>query len=293
MKISRRGLGIAGLALLGGYFGWQRLTKTTPNFADLAYGDAARNVLDIYLPDGAGPHPFVMEIHGGAFKMGDKAANALQTEVLAAGIAIVRINYRFSGTDIWPAQAEDCLNAVAFLRAKGADYGLDPARMALWGQSAGGFLAVSTAISLSEAGEPARAVVDFYGPMDFSTMDADMAALGVTPAMGATNSPTSPESQLLGFDVTLDPAAAQAVGPVGRLQKIRLTLPPLMVRHGDLDNLVAHRQSERLAQAWAEQGAVVDFALVQGAGHGTSEFGAAGVVTPLTAFLTEALKQQA
>lgn len=293
MQISRRHLGILGLGAVmaaGGCYGWQKLTKTSPNFADIAYGPAARNHLDIYLPKGAGPHPFVVEIHGGAFKLGDKTAMPLQPEVLAAGIAIVRINYRFSSTDIWPAQGQDCLAAVAFLREHGADYGLDPARMALWGQSAGGFLAVSTAISLSEAGAPAQGVVDFYGPMDFSTMDSDMAALGMTAAMGATNRIDSPESQLLGFDVTLDPAKARAAGPVGRLDGVQISLPPILIRHGDQDNLVAHSQSERLAKAWAQSGAVVDFALVTGAGHGTSEFNAAGVVTPLTAFLTNVLK---
>jgi acetyl esterase/lipase len=296
MNISRRNIGLWGIAAItlgaGGYYGWQKMTKVTPNFADLAYGENARNVLDIYLPQGAGPHPFVMEIHGGAFKMGDKTAMPLQSEVLAAGIAIVRINYRLSGTDLWPAQGQDCLAAVAFLRAHGADYGLDPARMALWGQSAGGFLAVSTAISLSEAGAPALGVVDFYGPMDFSTMDGDMAALGMVAAMGATNDIASPESQLLGFDVTLDPAAARAAGPVGRLDGVRIALPPIMIRHGDQDNLVAHTQSERLAKAWAQTDptAVVDFGLVASAGHGTSEFNAAGVVTPLTAFLTNVLK---
>lgn len=301
MKISRRDMGLWGVsaAILaaGGFYGWQKLTKISPNFADVAYGAAARNRLDIYLPkeagpQGAGPHPFVVEIHGGAFKLGDKTAMPLQTEVLAAGIAIVRINYRFSSTDIWPAQGQDCLAAVAFLRAHGADYGLDPARMALWGQSAGGFLAVSTAISLSEAGASAQGVVDFYGPMDFSTMDGDMAALGMTAAMGATNDISSPESQLLGFDVMLDPEAARLAGPVGRLENVQLALPPILIRHGELDNFVAHSQSARLAKAWAQAdpAAQVDFALVTGAGHGTSEFNAAGVVTPLVTFLTNVLK---
>lgn len=296
MKISRRDMGLWGVAAAilaaGGYYGWKKMTTIAPHFANLAYGEDARNVLDIYLPQGAGPHPFVMEIHGGAFKMGDKTAMPLQSEILAAGIAIVRINYRLSGTDLWPAQGQDCLQAVAFLRAQGAEYGLDAARMALWGQSAGGFLAVSTAISLTEAGAPALGVVDFYGPMDFSTMDSDMAALGMVAAMGATNSISSPESQLLGFDVTLDPAAARAAGPVGRLDRLRMALPPILIRHGDQDNLVAHRQSAHLAKAWAQTDpkANVDFALVAGAGHGTSEFHAAGVVTPLVTFLTDVLK---
>ncbi len=299
MKLTRRGFGIGAgaIALAGlGYWGWKKATTVPPSYANIAYGADARNILDIYLPDaatfGTGPFPFVLEIHGGAFKLGDKTANPIQTEVLAAGIAIVRINYRFSSTAIWPAQGEDCLAAVAILRDNATSYGLDPARMAMWGQSAGGFLATSTVISLAEAGAPALALVDFYGPMDFSTMDADMAALGMTAAMGQTSVEGSPESQLLGFNVADDPAKARAAGPIGRLDGQKIALPPLFARHGDADTYVAHSQTQRLADAWAASDpmAKIDFALVAGAGHGTSEFNASGVVTPLVAFLTDVLK---
>lgn len=294
MKITRRGLGsLAALAAVGaaGYWGYKKVTTIAPTTANLAYGTDARQVLDVYLPQGAGPFPFVMEIHGGAFKLGDKVGNAVQSEVLAAGIAIVRINYRFSSTAIWPAQGEDCLAAVTYLRENAADLKLDPARMAVWGQSAGGFLAVSTAISLTQAGQPPQAVVDFYGPMDFSNMDADMAALGMTAVMGQTSVEGSPESQLLGYNVADNPAGARAAGPIGRLEGAALALPPLMIRHGDADNFIAHTQSQRLADAWraAAPKAEVDFALVAGAGHGTSQFNAAGVVTPLVAFLQKHL----
>lgn len=297
MNLTRRGFAsVAGAALIAGagYYGWQWASKTPPTHANLAYGPDARNVLDIYLPQGAGPFPFVLEIHGGAFKLGDKTANPLQPEILAAGIAIVRINYRFSSTAIWPAQGDDCLAAVAFLREKGADYGLDPARMVVWGQSAGGFLAASTVISLAEAGAPAQGLVDFYGPMDFSTMDADMASLGLTAAMGQTSVADSPESQLLGYDVATNPAGARAIGPVGRLDGKKLALPPLFARHGDADDFVASVQTQRLVDAWraSDPSAKIDFALVAGAGHGTAQFNSAEVVGPLTSFLTDVLKPE-
>ncbi len=295
MNVTRRmfGMGIGAAALAGaGYYGWTWATTVSPNFSNLAYGTDARNVLDIYLPQGTGPFPFVMEIHGGGFKVGDKVGTTLQSEILDAGIAIVRINYRFSSSAIWPAQGDDCLAAVAFLKAKGSEYSLDPARMAVWGQSAGGFLAVSTALSLTQMGQPVQGVVNFFGPMDFSVMDQDMADLGVTPTMGATNDMASAESALIGFAVGDDPAKARAIGPIGRLDGQSLKLPPLMVRHGDADTYIAHTQGKRLADAWAasDPTALVDFALVPGAAHGSSEFNAAGVVTPLVAFLTNVLK---
>jgi acetyl esterase/lipase len=285
------GIGVAALAGAG-YYGWTLVTQVSPTYADLAYGPDARNVLDIYLPDGTGPFPYVMEFHGGGFVVGDKAGNAVQSEILDAGIAVVRINYRFSSTAIWPAQGEDSLAAVAFIREQGAEYGIDPTRAALWGKSAGGFLAASTALSLSEMGKPVQGVANFFGPMDFSVMDQDMADLGVTPTMGATNAIGSAESALIGFAVGDDPAKARAIGPIGRLDGKSLKLPSLMVRHGDADTFIAYTQGKRLADAWAasDPTAKVDFAVVEGASHGSSEFGRSGVVTPLVAFFTDVLK---
>lgn len=294
VNMVRRGLlGAVGLAALGygGYraYGWA--TTRQPDFADLAYGTGERQKLDIYLPEGAGPFPFVFETHGGAFKIGSKTMSAPSETLLLAGIAIVRPNYRYSSTDLWPAQGEDCLAALDFVLAKAADYGLDPARFATWGQSAGGFLSVSTGLSMAERGQPPRAVVDFYGPMDFSTMDADMEALGRSAAMGATDAADSAESQLLGFAVGDDPARAKAVGPVGRLEAmVPRALPPLFVRHGDADPMIAHGQSERLVAAWqkVDPAAQVDFALVPGGGHGGGDFDTDVVMAPLREFLAQA-----
>lgn len=289
-RIRRLLLGATAIAAAayGGFWGYGKLTKRRPEFADLAYGTGARQVLDIHLPQGEGPFPFVLEIHGGAFKIGAKDMSNPSDTLLAAGIAIVRPNYRLSGTDLWPAQGEDCLAALRFLRDGAARYRLDPARCAIWGQSAGGFLAVSTALSLTEAGEPPQAVVDFYGPMDFSTMDADMAALGRTAEMGPTDPADSAESQLLGFAVESDRAKATAIGPVGRLDAMQpRALPPLFVRHGDADTMIAQGQSERLVKAWqrVDPSARVDFALVPGAGHGGGDFDTDVVMAPLRDFL--------
>lgn len=293
-SLRRAVLGAAGLAVLGGggYLGWRWLTTRQPDFADLGYGTGGRQVLDIYLPDGDGPFPFVVEIHGGAFLMGSKTMGTPSEVLLATGIAIVRPNYRLSGTDLWPAQGEDCLAATLFVLDHAAEYRLDAGRFAVWGQSAGGFLAVSTGLSLVELGRPPKAVVDFYGPMDFSTMDADMAALGRSAQMGATDAAESAESQLLGFAVGDDPARARAVGPVARLEAMgSRPLPALFVRHGDADPMIAHLQSERLVAAWAkvDPAAPVDFALVAGAGHGGGDFDTDVVMAPLRDFLTAVL----
>jgi pimeloyl-ACP methyl ester carboxylesterase len=109
--------------------------------------------------------------------------------------------------------------------------------------------------------------------------------------MGATDAADSPESRLLGFTVGDDRAAARAIGPVGRLDRLREPLPPILIRHGDADPMVADLQAKRLREAWvaADPAAQIDYALVPGAGHGGSEFETDPVRAEILAFVTGAL----
>ena len=122
-------------------------------------------------------------------------------------------------------------------------------------------------------------------------MDQDLATLGRTPAMGATDAGDSPESRLLGYPVGSDRAAARAMGPIGRLDQLREPLPPILIRHGDADPMVADLQAKRLREAWlaADPKATVDYALVPGAGHGGPQFDADPVRSEILAFVQNAL----
>lgn len=285
----RRTLLIGGAAAAaGGVALWR---WRTPGANDIAYGAGPRQVMDLTYPRGTGPAPVLVMVHGGAFRVGDKSDLAIWPEILEAGIAVVRVNYRLSDTDRWPAPGEDCLSAIVHLQRQGAALGVDPSRMVLLGQSAGAFLAVSTALSLVEVGLKPRGVVSLFGPMDFSTMDEDMKTLGRTPKMGATDAADSAESQLLGYAVGDDRTAARAMGPIGRLSRLREPLPPILIRHGDADPLIADLQSRRLREAWlaADPEATVDYKLVPGAGHGGDAFETDPVKAEVLAFLQKVL----
>ena len=285
----RRTLLIGGAAAVaaGGVAWWRRGGGGT----EIAYGNDPRQVMDVTLPAGSGPHPVLMLVHGGAFKVGDKSEMAIWPDLTAAGIAVVRVNYRLSGTAKWPAQGEDCLAAVVKLQRDGMALGLDPARLVLLGQSAGAFLAVSTALSLVEVGLRPRGVVSLFGPMDFSTMDEDMKTLGRTPQMGWTDAADSAESELLGYAVGENRAAALSMGPIGRLSRLQEPLPPILIRHGDADPLIADLQARRLREAWlaTDPQAEVDYKLVPGAGHGGAAFETDPVKAEVMAFLQKVL----
>lgn len=138
---------MAGAATVLAAFAIYLATSTPPTFADVAYGQSGdRNRLDIYLPPIArDPQPVVVLVHGGGFRFGDEARRANLGEFLEAGFAVAAINYRLSNEAIWPAQLIDVTDAIRYLHDNAASFGIDPARMAAFGQSAGGHLALSTA----------------------------------------------------------------------------------------------------------------------------------------------------
>jgi len=127
--------------------------------------------------------------------------------------------------------------------------------------------------------------------MDFSTLDADLKTLGRTPSRGAADAASSPESRLLGFAVGDKRAAARAASPLARLDRMDEPLPPLMIRHGDADTIVADLQAKRLREAWvaADPRAAIDYKLVPGAGHGGEAFETGEVKADLLAFVRAAL----
>jgi acetyl esterase/lipase len=287
------------LAAVGGvgywFYGW--LTTVQPTQANLAYADKSeRNVLDLYLPEGAaGPVPVVVWVHGGAFMMGDKSGPQSLEALNAAGYAVAAINYRLSGTDQWPAQLEDVEAAVAYLRANAGDLGIDPAKVALFGASAGGHLVSTTGISL--AADPAtavQAVVDWFGPVDFTTMDADIEETGVTRSTGRNDAADSPESALIGMSVAENPEEARKVSPLWYLAQLPegTALPPFLIMHGGVDTFVGPKQSERLRDALlafpGNTGVTYEF-LPEG-GHGSGSFQEAPAAQTVVDFLDSVLK---
>ncbi|MTH78727.1 alpha/beta hydrolase [Paracoccus aestuariivivens] len=270
----------------------------SPQFVEMAYSsNSPRNKMDIHLPAGRGPFPVLLDIHGGGFLTGDKRDLSLPQQVLDRGIAIVRMNYRLSNQARWPAPHEDVLAAAAFLQKHGAELELRPDQIALSGRSAGAFLAVSAALSMVQQGTPPAAVVNFYGPMDFGSMDQDMAKLGLTTRRPPADSPESVESLLVGYAVGDRRQEATAMGPVGRLNVMAqgVRLPPLMIRHGMVDNIVAAQQAEHLRTAWqnVDPHSEIDFALLPDEGHGTAAFGGDKVLGDLAAFLARNLRIKA
>ncbi len=121
--------------------------KPQPHFANVAYGEHARQVLDLWIAPAAekAPTPLVIFIHGGGFVSSDKSiiTPEMLLGLLGQGYSVAAINYRYCGPGVpLPGPMRDAGRALQFLRANAAKFRLDPKRVALCGGSAGAGIAL-------------------------------------------------------------------------------------------------------------------------------------------------------
>lgn len=273
----------------------------TRKYLDIPYAHLSpAQKLDIYLPEqGECPFPVILSIHGGAFMGCDKADLQVlpMLEGLKRGYAVVALNYRLSGEAKFPALVQDVKAALRWLRANAQSYPLDPARIAAWGGSAGGYLASMLGVSAGipeledlSLGNPTQscnvqAVVSWFGPTNFLNMDECLAASGLgPPAELSHSSENSPESLLLGKKITEIPELVKAANPE---TYIRPDAPPFLLQHGTRDPVVPVQHSiefaAKLRQAIGEDKVILD--LLEGAEHADPRFEMPGNVNKVLDFL--------
>ncbi|PWB56434.1 MAG: alpha/beta hydrolase [Anaerolineales bacterium] len=279
------------------------IASVAPTYADLAYTTVSpTDKLDLYIPNtGSGPFPVVIMVHGGGFMMGDKSDGtglAGVDQLLADGYAVASINYRLSGEAKYPAQINDAKAAVRFLRANADKYNLNPDKFGAWGASAGGNLVslLGTTCGVTELegadlgnadqSSCVQAVVDWFGPIDFLAMDEQFAG---TNCPQNHNDASSPESQLVGTPIQTVPDLVKTTNP---MNYITPDDAPFFIQNGSADCNIPPIQGKNLADALSPViGAdKVTFILIDGAGHGGSQFTTSENLALVINFLDKYLK---
>lgn len=237
---------------------------------DIAYGEfGRRNTLDIWsradLRRDANA-PVLVQVHGGAWIMGNKEQQAmpLMAHMAERGWVCVAINYRLSPRSTWPDHIVDVKRALAWVKDNIAEHGGDPDFVAITGGSAGGHLCSLAALSANDpafqpgfeqADTSVVAAVPFYGVYDWTNRDGTGFA-GLEDFLGrrVVKSPLADSR-----DVYEQASPMSWVGP---------DAPPMMVVHGTNDSLVPVEQARSfVAMLRAESKHPVVYAELPGAQH--------------------------
>jgi acetyl esterase/lipase len=254
-----------------------------------------QHLLDVYLPANAkGNAPLVIWVHGGGWMHGDKYAdmsymkNTIRT-ILEKGYALASIDYRYSTRVKFPAQIQDCNQAVEFLYQHAADYKVDKNKFVLMGFSAGGHLASLLGLTNNSTipdfyynrKKPAftiKAVLDFYGPsafIMFYNQGTDVEAAG------------DPVSVLLGASPLKRPDLAALASPITYVDK---NDPPFFIVNGEKDESVPMAQSLVLKSAFDLNNVKSQITIVKDAPHYGPMFDTEEVRAKLFTFLDAAVK---
>ena len=166
---------------------------------DIEYGTAngKRLLLDAYVPPAGGDRrPAVVMIHGGGWRVGDKASWQPEAERLAAkGWVAFSVNYRLDEPAVFPAEIDDVQAAVRWVRAHADEYRVDPARIAAIGESAGGHLtAMLATLGRGALDQDARIRVGaaWSPPVDLTALAGSRGAGWIGPLLGC-NRETCPD----------------------------------------------------------------------------------------------------
>jgi acetyl esterase len=213
--------------------------------------------MDASLPEADHPAPAIVIVHGGAWVAGDRKRNVepLFEPLAAAGYAWFSISYRLA-TNVMQVGAgvDDIQSAVRFIKAHAGEYNIDPARVALVGESAGGQLAAMAALR-ADSDSAVRAVVALYAPSDLVSLAKN--STFIPPALRDSVRGTVFENLLMA-----------GLGQLSPVNNVRRDMPPFLFIHGTADALVPFGQSTDMCERMRAVGASCEVYPVKGGGHG-------------------------
>lgn len=225
---------------------------------DLVYReiDGVRLALDAHIPEGKGPFPAAILVHGGGWVAGDKQQyiTYIFQPLSDAGFAWFSINYRLAPQHRFPADAEDVEEAIRWVKANGEKYHVDVKRIALIGESAGGHL-VSYVGAHQAKGTEVAAVVSLYGIHDFISASVEWKPI-----------PTE-ILQLFGIQA-IEADSAPILIDASPVTYVKKEMPLFLLMHGTKDEDVPYEQSVEMCDKMKKVGAKCDLITIEGAPHG-------------------------
>ncbi|MDD6189063.1 MAG: alpha/beta hydrolase [Clostridiales bacterium] len=233
---------------------------------DIQYGTLPEQKLDVYLPgDAKAPFPVIFYVHGGGWSMGTKRLGALDCIIDAVkfGYAVISVDYRLAPTVCYPEFIYDVKTAVRWARANADQYGFDPERFGMVGDSAGGHITLTMGFTANRveyegeeygwAGQSTKlqAICDMYGPSvlyadeDAWYRESKVRRMISAPAADGSEAPSMYDMAFGTNNKTL----LKLISPISMVHK---DIPPTMIQQGLDDAVVPYQHSTLLAEKITE-----------------------------------------
>jgi len=253
------------------------------------YDSTMRNLkMDLIIPkhrEGHAACPTIVWVCGGAYRVVDRSVWIPQMMYFARrGYVVASIEYRTSNEAEFPAALIDSKAAVRYLKAHAKEFCIDPERICIMGESAGGTMANLVGVTGENrefdqgdnlnADSSVKAVVDFYGGTDLVHTSVNVGP-GVPPWT---------IQDFLGPDYT-----EEAASKASAVTYVNEKTPPFMILHGEEDPLVPLEQSSQLYETLRKHGVEAEMYTIDGAGHGADEFYQEEVLKLVENFLARVL----
>jgi acetyl esterase len=224
----------------------------------------------VYQPQGPGPFPTVLDLHGGAWRRKDRLAEEPMDRVIAAsGVLVVAIDLRLSEEAPYPASVQDANHGVRWLKSRAAEWNGDPSKIGVYGSSSGGHVAELLAM------RPRDARYNAIPLPAAPTLDATVAYV-------ATRSPVSDpyarfqqaermkrEEMIANSRIYFNPWDTISEGNPQLILERRepVTLVPMLIMQGALDDNVLPALQEKFAATYRAAGGVCELTVFEGSEH--------------------------
>jgi acetyl esterase/lipase len=224
----------------------------------------------VYQPEGVGPFPVLLDLHGGGWYRKDRFANEpMDRAIAAAGMLVAAVDLRLSDEAPYPASVQDANYGVRWLKARAAEWKGDASTLGVLGSSSGGHIGLLLAMRPRDARYNAIALPEA------PKLDATFNYL-------ATRAPVSdPYARFLVSErigkQDLVKASRTYFQPFediheGNPQEIldrkeKVSLPPLLIMHGGADDHVLPANQKKFADSWRAAGGECRFELFEGGEH--------------------------
>lgn len=231
-------------------------------------------LLDLHVPEGPGPFPAAILVHGGGFDGGHKDTNVkpLFDVLTNAGFAWFSIDYRLAPAAHFPQAMDDVDSSIRWVKMNAGKYRVNASKIAIIGESAGGFL-VNYAGTHGTPATKIAAVVDFYGPVDYGQQSLIRRDHPERFNMVTINKHAENGGGIHFFGAEhLDKEGLAKLRALSPLAAVHAGMPPFLCIHGTKDDQVSFEQSTEMCTAMKNVNVNCELIKVEGGGHGMNNW---------------------